>query len=111
MHQTTFQQRQQMYCPWGPIDSTDEIAEGITFISTARHGGFMLSPERMAMVPNFVREHNFLGSKKFFEEDCDANIVIVLFPDCFAEDSVVQAKSRLERWNPELFELLMDHGK
>ena len=62
----------------------------------------------MKQVPKFVREHNFLGSVKYFEEDCDANIVIVLFPDYFDPDAVVQARSRLERWNPELAKLLAE---
>jgi len=34
--------------PWGPSQTSREIAPGICFYSTASHGGYYLSPDRFA---------------------------------------------------------------
>jgi hypothetical protein len=37
--------------PWEPAQYSQEIASGITFHSTASHGGFHLTVERVAQMP------------------------------------------------------------
>lgn len=73
--------------PWGPAQEVTEIAPGITFYSTASHGGFYLSLERNAKVPKKVQQQTFLqqGLAGWYEEDCDAEIVIQTFPEYFTE--------------------------
>ena len=70
--------------PWGPAQSTEKHAEGITFYSTAGHGGFKLSPARAAAVlakfPGFT---TWLGDSAWWEEDCDATLVVATFPQYF----------------------------
>jgi hypothetical protein len=44
--------------PWGTADSVEDVAPGIVFASTPGHGGFKLSPERNAVVPDPLRNGN-----------------------------------------------------
>ena len=69
--------------PWGPAQTSEVIAPGITFYSTASHGGFHLSDERNARVSLKLRRSTFLqlGMKGWYEEDCDASIVLATFPE------------------------------
>lgn len=67
--------------PWGLAQQIYEVAPGITFYGTARHGGFVLSPEVNALVPQEIKENTFLGNglRGWYEEDCDAAIIEGLF--------------------------------
>jgi hypothetical protein len=69
--------------PWGAAQTSEVIAPGITFYSTASHGGFHLSDERNACVPLRLRQSTFLqlGMKGWYEEDCDASIILAPFPE------------------------------
>ena len=86
-----------MQTPWGAIDLETSIAPGITFVSTPSHGGFRLTPGRNMYVPLIVRERTFnhLGLKGWYEEDCDAALVVVFFPECFPHDKVQAAHRAL----------------
>ena len=73
--------------PWGPAETTDEVAPGITFYTTASHGGYYLSPERNAEIPLGLRMETFckLGLEGWYEEDFDARIVeTIFFDECFS---------------------------
>ena len=65
--------------PWGPSTSIERVAPGIAFVSTASHGGFMLSPDRQAAMPASLKP--FTGDRRFWEEDCDAALVAARFAD------------------------------
>jgi hypothetical protein len=69
--------------PWGPAQTSEVIAPGIVFYSTASHGGFHLSAEQNSRVPLKLRQSTFLqlGMKGWYEEDCDAAIVLATFPE------------------------------
>lgn len=73
--------------PWGPAQHTTVIADGITFYSTAGHGGIHLSPERNEMVAPKYRAYADRWSKgwgdRWYEEDCAALAVILTFPEHF----------------------------
>ena len=56
--------------PWGQPQDVENIAEGIDWISTASHGGYILSPERFAEMPEALRSGLWAGERAF-EEDCD----------------------------------------
>lgn len=79
--------------PWGPAQTIKELAPGILRVSTASHGGLILSQERQdqiqCMFPDFVP---WLGSLKYLEEDCDYVIGIAAFPDTFPEDQEIAWK-------------------
>jgi hypothetical protein len=79
--------------PWGAIDRCTRIADGIHFVSTPSHGGFRLSPARLARFPLAVLGQTWraLGRDGWFEEDCDAYLIPVAFPDCFSKEEQARA--------------------
>jgi hypothetical protein len=72
--------------PWGVVESVEEIAPGIQWLTTAKHGGFRLSPEANTRIPTSLREHQGL-----YEEDCEWCKVVLWFPEYFAKDLCRQA--------------------
>lgn len=71
------------YSPWGQPDRCVKLADGIWDISTPSHGGFYVSPERLATMPeNWLNlSFNGQGRKGWFEEDVDWSMVALAFPD------------------------------
>lgn len=74
---------------WGSVQREAQVAEGITFVSTASHGGYVLSEERAAQVqekfPGFKSKYS---TPREFEEDCDASVIVLAFPECFTDEEV-----------------------
>lgn len=65
--------------PWGIIDESQDIADGLASVTTSSHGGYVLSEERQAQMPAHLSlEH------EFYEEDCAANLVQLAFPELFS---------------------------
>jgi hypothetical protein len=60
--------------PWGPSQTERVIADGITLYTTASHGGILLSPERNARVPEYMR-----NSSGWYEEDCEMMVPWLVF--------------------------------
>lgn len=77
--------------PWGPAQDARQIAPGIIVYSTAGHGGIHLSAERMAFLPGPIRAFRTWAGLGWFEEDCDASLVILSFPDLFPARQVASA--------------------
>jgi len=92
-----------MYTPWGNAQQTDTIADGITWVSTASHGGFILSAERRAAMPKSLREFATFAGGNAYEEDCDAAIVIAAFPECFTAAQVARAVEAIDRGEGRYF--------
>jgi hypothetical protein len=84
----------QMSTPWGTADAEEHIALGITFYETPSHGGFHLDAERNALVPLAWREASFnqQGLYGWFEEDCDAVMVVLSHPTAFSASAVAHAE-------------------
>lgn len=90
--------------PWGPSQGTTRYGRGITFHSTAGHGGFRVVPTLNATMPKALR----LASG-WYEEDIDYVRVILAFPDRFPEAERLSADKTLRDWVPEAWEAL--HGR
>ncbi len=93
--------------PWGVATHAEEIAPGITFYSTPSHGGYWLSPERVAAMPKALRDFVPFGGEqagpgRWFEEDADWAVVALAFPQFFPADAIPAALKTLERYRPEL---------
>jgi hypothetical protein len=76
------------YSPWGQIQAAEQIAPGIVQVGTAGHGGIWLSPERKAALPACVKAYRsgyHSGSPTWWEEDCEAALVAVSFPEAFGQ--------------------------
>lgn len=71
--------------PWGPSHHVRVIAPGITSVSTASHGGILLSPERLASMPPALRAIKPWAGEGSYEEDCDWAIVVAAFWQYFDE--------------------------
>lgn len=85
--------------PWGAVQHATEIAPGIVNISTARHGGFWLSPGRMLDFW-FSEEETFAG-KPWYEEDCDWALVVIGFAKHFERQSIAYAVRSIQSGNRE----------
>ena len=93
-----------MNTPWGRSNTQREIAEGITRVTTPRHGGFRLDDARWqeleTVFPDFV---SFAG-EKWLEEDCDWAIAYAVWPeaftgkDCLPESNYPQAVKTLIKY-------------
>lgn len=89
--------------PWGAIQSAETLAPGIVSVSTASHGGFWLAPARWAELlqtfPHFVG----FAAAPWLEEDCDACIAALVWPDEFPVTflrAAVQMYSRDGQYQP-----------
>jgi hypothetical protein len=71
--------------PWGAADHVTLIGDGIAHISTPSHGGFYVPPTLNEKIPAEWREASWCGLAKtgWYEEDCDAAMVILTFPQWF----------------------------
>lgn len=71
---------------WGPSQHQKVVSEGITFHSTAGHGGFHLSHERqrdlLRIIPN---AKPFTGTVEWLEEDEDWQYALLAWPDLFSD--------------------------
>jgi hypothetical protein len=63
--------------PWGEVQTSAEVADGIFLISTAGHGGYYLAPHRNSELSNTMKSATFnqQGFQGFYEEDEDAQII------------------------------------
>ena len=62
--------------PWGPIEEAEELAPGIRRITTAGHGGLLLSPDRNQRMPSHLRYPD-----AGYEEDGEFHLVALGFPE------------------------------
>ena len=72
-----------MHTPWGTSQQQKKIADGITSYSTASHGGYQVSAERLAEMPDCIREFKTYAGTGWYEEDCDWCLVVLSFPSLF----------------------------
>lgn len=91
--------------PWGESQYSRHMAAGITFYSTAGHGGAELSVERQRQFyGRFPSFRTFCGAAKWFEEDCDIAAIVLAFADEFTNAQVYNACRSAElsaKWEGE----------
>jgi hypothetical protein len=95
--------------PWGRVQSHQWICEGILAVSTAGHGGFYVAPSKLAELPNNVRyAKRFNSPGSWYEEDAEAYIVMVAFPEVCNALKIDRniALDGLNRWYPKIAEAL-----
>lgn len=86
-----------MHTPWGTPQQSKQIADGITWYSTASHGGFHVSARIKASMPEPYRSIKTFAGGNWYEEDCDWSIVALAFPEYFP-DIQLDAKQCFDRW-------------
>lgn len=96
--------------PWGKVQHSEKITTGVTFVSTAGHGGYMVSQGKAKKLFTFnspaFSKVIVWGGYLCFEEDCDASMVdYALLQDPVLKNKVkVSEKCVIESlslWNPE----------
>ena len=92
-----------MNTPWGPSQDINRVAEGITFVSTAGHGGLRLEKELIALLPPLALRTTFnrQGFAGWFEEDVDWAWVVLCLPWLFPEAQQEPARRTLECFHPD----------
>ena len=85
---TTNTKRPPTHTPWGPSQFEREHAPGIVFYSTASHGGYHLSDERYA---EFCEIPHFAHWSQWLEEDCDACLVYLRWPELATDEQLHDA--------------------
>jgi hypothetical protein len=95
-----------MTTPWGRSQAIEKVGEGIQFVSTASHGGYVLDAERNAKIPYAWRKASFNenGLRGFYEEDCDWTMVALTFPEYFSQftGALEEATKLLKHFYPNL---------
>lgn len=95
--------------PWGKSQNSTQIARGLTFHSTAGHGGFLVSKgyAEKHLTPSALKRAVVWGSYYAFEEDCAAAIVEFELPYTrvlytnFQEVTDEKVFKTLSRWYPD----------
>lgn len=95
---------------WGPVQTEKQYGEGITLVTTASHGGFVLSPELNELVrAKFPDFKPFGGHERSYEEDCDWAVIVATFPDRFPSSNVYLANNTI-RNRPAYYGRMVDLG-
>lgn len=91
---------------WGTPQTSRELLPGVWDVSTASHGGFILSPQRQAAMPTSLAVP---GGQ--YEEDVDYTHVLIAFeaefrglPDPAMPKLLENARAVLRNWHPEAYE-------
>lgn len=87
------------HSPWGPIQQVYPLLDGVTMVSTARHGGMHLSARRLATMPESMRSED-----GWYEEDYEVAMPLFCFHHEFVKLSGVNISPRdqlaqdIKRW-------------
>ena len=85
---------------WGPIQTSITIAEGIHCVTTASHGGYILSEARLDAMPTAFPRHDH----RSYEEDLACCFVALAFPEYFDTRMQHEAHQTCKDWFPEVWE-------
>jgi len=92
--------------PWGPPIDFKRITDGILWITTASHGGYVVSREMYDKMPEHLKACSFTNNQ-YFEEDQSWCAVVLAFNQHFSAVVVAAARETYERFyrrhNPGLF--------
>lgn len=92
-----------MNTPWGKSDSKTTYARGVSFVGTPSHGGFAITrkvAEAHLTIPAQTRA-NVQGDYFFYEEDCDAYIVMLEMPYTCGDVSLDEILKSLSHWHAD----------
>lgn len=85
--------------PWGFSQDSHTIAPGIVRHDTPSHGGYSLSPDRLAEMPAALRAFPPFAGEGWYEEDCDWAVVVLAFPLAFSHRQIAAAVRMVRGWN------------
>jgi hypothetical protein len=83
---------------WGEAETALPVAQGIHLVTTASHGGYVLSHHRIKVLKQlFPLATPYKGDDRYWEQGCDWVYVIMAFPQCFNDDQVQLAKKQYQK--------------
>lgn len=83
--------------PWGPAQDAFKYAEGLIFVHTAGHGGFWCGPERWLKIRATWPDWRPFGDRApWLEEDNDAALAALAWPELFGDQAVFNAVRTLQ---------------
>lgn len=85
-----------MRTPWGPSQTVTQLAPGVTAVTTASHGGILVTGDAADRIPPEVRARAWAGHP-WYEEDCDWAIVAWYCPEAFNAAHLEAARRTLRR--------------
>lgn len=87
-----------MQTPWGPAQQIEQKCQGVTFVSTASHGGIKVDAPMLDAIPLAWRQASFNGQgmQGWFEEDCDWCMVALTFPALFNAANLAAAQKTFD---------------
>lgn len=88
--------------PWGPIQIQVTLAPGLVKFKTPAHGGYWITRERQAQMPEDLRNVRPFAGERWYEEDCDWILLALAFPLLFAGDEVYTATKIAQELHPHL---------
>jgi hypothetical protein len=98
--------------PWGIIQSSTKLSEGVYQVNTSGHGGIVLEPEsaRNLLPPYVLKLADKYRGKYCFEEDCAASLVAFHAPQLFVrlidasdyDEWMESHRATLQKYYPEL---------
>ena len=110
--------------PWGLVQTATPLADGLSSVTTAGHGGLRLEPhaaERLGISEACLSRGLYENDIYWFEEDCDASLLLwevpalwsTAFPHLYQDGQDDdqfrdQLRQSLSRWNPEY---LLERGE
>lgn len=83
--------------PWGPASAAYTFTRGVILYSALSHGGFKVSPTKLAEMPPALRVKG-----GWYEEDCEWAKVALAFPEIFPRSSVESALATAREYFPEV---------
>lgn len=94
--------------PWGEIQQSRHIGENMYLVSTASHGGVILTDQDLRLkVQNKIGDWldrdvpfcpNAVKCWRYWEEDCDAPFIIDLLRESVRDDEIQQSEIDSERF-------------
>ena len=70
--------------PWGRAQDVREVADGITLVTTAGHGGLYVTRPMPADARAYAAAWSHGWGARWYEEDCAVGFVIAEYPHAFA---------------------------
>ena len=92
--------------PWGTPTDFQRVTDGILWINSASHGGYVVSREMYDKMPDHLKACSFTNDQ-YFEEDLSWCAVVLAFPQHFGTGLCAAARETYERFyrrhNADLF--------
>lgn len=86
--------------PWDLVETVEQIADGICFVTTASHGGYHVERELHQAMPSLLANSNTYSGcgSPWFEEDVEWSLVVAAFPEKFDARTVFHAYKTLAHY-------------